>query len=194
MNEFLKEVDQAWKSQWSQDGSFVGVLRGDFPDRWVRFHTLPRSKRYPETGTEYQTVLSRYNTILGELNSDENLMLITSHWSHKQSDPKLSTNSIDPSAQLWFSKIEDPDEADPEFFSYKYVFVSQRPWSQGSFNGILKMVADDKIDGVVIAPLDARWLYCPYDGGMDVFCTSTAQRDELKNKHQDWLSSHPEGF
>ncbi len=194
MDVSLNKFDQAWKSKWSAHGPFAQTLQQDIPDRWVRFHTLPESKRYPETDAEYRTALSRHNTILSELCSDENVMLITSQWSDKSSDPKLVTNIIDPSSKLWFSKVEDPDETDPEFFSYRYVYVGQRHWSHGVFDDILKAVADDEIGGVFFAPSDARWLYHPYDGGMDVFCISTTQRDELKSRHQDWLSSRSEGL
>lgn len=36
-------------------------------DQWVRFHSLPRSKRYADTLSEYQILLDRHNTVLSEL-------------------------------------------------------------------------------------------------------------------------------
>ena len=35
--------------------------------RWVRFHSLPGSKRYAENEAEYACVLSRHNVVIGEL-------------------------------------------------------------------------------------------------------------------------------
>ncbi|CAM5706649.1 hypothetical protein SALBM217S_04925 [Streptomyces griseoloalbus] len=39
-----------------------------------------------------------------------------------------------------------------------------------------------------------RRLYHPYDGGADVFLTSPEERDRMRDRHADWLSSHPLGF
>ena len=44
-------------------------MRDAFSDRWVRFHSLPGSKRYPEDAAEYATVLERHNVILGGIGS-----------------------------------------------------------------------------------------------------------------------------
>lgn len=39
-----------------------------------------------------------------------------------------------------------------------------------------------------------RWLYHPYDGGVDVILPTPAERDTLKERHQTWLSTHPSGL
>lgn len=36
-------------------------------DRWVRFHSLPGSQRYPGSADEYAEILDRHVTVLGEL-------------------------------------------------------------------------------------------------------------------------------
>ena len=43
------------------------VLRGVVPERWVRFHSLPESKRYAESEDEEAEVLRRHLTLLDEL-------------------------------------------------------------------------------------------------------------------------------
>jgi hypothetical protein len=42
--------------------------------------------------------------------------------------------------------------------------------------------------------VDLRWLFAPYDGGMDVVLPTTAERDHLRSAHSDWLSTHPAGL
>jgi hypothetical protein len=42
-------------------------LKWIFPDRWVRFHTLPESKRYPDTGEELSEILDWHNRLLNEI-------------------------------------------------------------------------------------------------------------------------------
>lgn len=56
------------------------------------------------------------------------------------------------------------------------------------------VVADDELGNVIISPMDLRWFYHPYDGGADVILPSTADRDRLRDRHRDWLSSQPSGL
>jgi len=39
-----------------------------------------------------------------------------------------------------------------------------------------------------------RWIYHPYDGGMDLILGTTEQRDQLKAEFSDWLSALPSGL
>ena len=45
------------------------------------FHSLPESKRYPDTDDEWAIVLDRYNTVLDELFADLDVYVATSDWS-----------------------------------------------------------------------------------------------------------------
>ncbi len=56
-----------WRERHPSAPPVAHTLRTRYADRWVRFHSLPDSKRYPESGDEYALVLDRYNTILDEL-------------------------------------------------------------------------------------------------------------------------------
>ena len=47
---------------------------------------------------------------------------------------------------------------------------------------------------MIIAPPDLAWLYAPYDGGADVLLANTALRDDLRDRHRQWLSSDPAGL
>src|SRR5688572_12438686 len=102
-------------------------LRVAFADRWVRFHSLPDSKRYPEDETEYAELLARHNVVLGELAGPGNrVVLLTTGYSETshpvRPDPELS--EIDPGAVPWRTiAMHEADEAfgDP---SYWHVLAS----------------------------------------------------------------------
>jgi hypothetical protein len=66
----------AWDERWPGCSKLSYELRG-VQDRWVRFHTLPGSKRYPETETEYRIALTRHNTVLGELITESPALVVT---------------------------------------------------------------------------------------------------------------------
>ena len=57
----------AWEENWPGGHPVADELKYRFPDRWVRFHSLPESKRYPDTPAEYDELLHRHNTVLAEL-------------------------------------------------------------------------------------------------------------------------------
>ncbi|MEU2610472.1 hypothetical protein ABZ570_02600 [Micromonospora sp. NPDC007271] len=83
---------------------------------------------------------------------------------------------------------------DPSFESYMHLYVSQTAWSVGCLDPLLRQVADDVIGNVLVADVGLRWLYHPYDGGMDVILPSTDERDALQHRHRHWLSAHPTGL
>jgi len=58
----------------------------------------------------------------------------------------------------------------------------------------LLLVANSETSDVIVAPSDLEWLYHPYDGGADVTAASTGQRDELWERHSDWLSKRSDGL
>ena len=65
-----------WDEQWPGCAKLRYALRG-VVDRWVRFHTLPGSKRYPESEAEYGIVLARHNTVLAELVTGSAVLVVT---------------------------------------------------------------------------------------------------------------------
>ena len=164
-------------------------------DRWIRFHTLAGSKRYPGSDAEYEVVLARHNIMLGELVVDPMVLVVTAGYSDspQPQEPCRSpeTLAVHQRAVYWTSACMDDE---PGFESWMHLYVSRRPWSVGCLDPLLRQVADDVIANVLVADNDLRWLYHPYDGGMDVLLRSPAQRDALRNRHQDWLSAHPGGL
>lgn len=42
-------------------------LRAAYPERWLRIHSLPESKRYPNTSAELELLLDRHAAVAGEL-------------------------------------------------------------------------------------------------------------------------------
>lgn len=174
-------------------------LRATFPDRWVRFHSLPDSKRYPDDQDEYATVLGRQNRILDELVGGEaSIMLLTTEYSGPPGTVEISPvselRSIDRGAKPWRSvPMHDLDENFVEPI-YWHVFASESAWRPGGLDPVLRLVADDVIANVMILPPSCRWLFHPYDGGMDLILETPADRDRLRSSHADWLSPWPSGM
>jgi hypothetical protein len=179
-----------WDERWPGSSKLPYELRSA-RDRWIWFHTLPDSKRYPETEVEYGIVLARHNIVLAELVTDAAVLVVTAGYSAaaEPQDPCRSpeTVAVHPNAVYWTSAcIED----EPGFESWMHLYVGQMPWSVGCLDPLLRQVADDVIANVLVADTGLRWLYHPYDGGMDLMLSSAVERDGFRGRHHDWLSTH----
>lgn len=172
-----------WQRRWSKvHPCLPDQLKIAYRDQWIRFHCLPESKRYPETEREYGIVLDRYNTVLDRI-LDGPVYLMTTACTH--------TPQWVGSGAPWQTAILDDE---PGFESYAHQFLSQTSWRPGVFDDLLRKVADSAEAGVIITDTKLRWLFHPYDGGMDIIAPNTADRDLLRDNHRDWQSGHPQGY
>ena len=187
-------LSMLWDDRWPGCSKLPYELR-HASDRWIRFHTLPGSKRYPESDAEYDMVLARHNAVLGELVTGPTVLVATAGYSDAPLPPEPcrspETVALHPRAVYWASACIDDE---PGFETWMHLYISRLPWSVGSLDPLLRQVADDVIANVLVADTDLRWLYHPYDGGMDVMLTSAGQRDALRDRYQDWLSARPGGL
>ncbi|MFB9907664.1 DUF3885 domain-containing protein [Allokutzneria oryzae] len=182
-----------WEQRWPLCPPIAHELKSAYPDRWVRFHSLPKSKRYPDTEAEYAVVLGRYNTVLDELFHGKDVYVITPDWSgtaHPGQRPDDHARWL-PGARHWVSV---PIGDDPEEPYYTHLFVSRITWRRGEVDELLRAVADDAIAEVIITDVDLHRIHHPYDGGADVLLTTSAERDQVRSRHADWLSAHPNGL
>ncbi len=182
-----------WEARWPHLAPIGTSLRQE-ADGWVRFHSLPGSKRYAETPAEYATILHRHNAVLHELGAGTgDLYVITSQLAFtpapRRRNPVLS--ELLPAAECW--AVLSWPYLDPTL-AYAHSYVSRLAWQPGSLDQLLRKVADEAIVDVIIAPADLAWLYAPYDGGADVILGTPALRDDLRDRHRDWLSHHPGGL
>ena len=187
-------LSRLWDERWPGCSKLPYDLRA-VRDRWVRFHTLPGSKRHPETGDEYGIVLARHNTVIAELVTGPEVLVVTAGYSDaaqpRETCRSAETVAVHPDAAYWTSVRMDDE---PGFESWMHLHVGRMPWSYGCLDPLLRQVADDVIANVLIADVGLRWLYHPYDGGMDVIVASSGERDALRARHRDWLSRHPAGL
>jgi hypothetical protein len=165
-------------------------------ERWVRFHSLPNSKRYAESEEEYQEILRRDHAVLSNLSSlkgveGEEFVVVTYSWSDSPNPDSGGRGGAEhpKRGRHWMSLQVDPEEED----NWTHLFVSLSPWRNGELEPLFRRVADDE-ERVLIMPVDVRWLFAPYDGGVDVVVATSALRDQLRSAHSDWLSSHPLGL
>jgi hypothetical protein len=133
-----------WQQRWPDCPPVGYKLRDPYRNVWVRFHSLPESKRYAKDENEYAVVLERYNTVLDELFASGDVYVITPVWTTEADVPPLQ-----PDAGYWQSLLVE-DDPDPEFRTYCHLFAARRPWRRGCLDELLRDIADDKMAGVLV--------------------------------------------
>lgn len=191
-----EDLSALWRHQWPECPPLPYGLKHVYQERWVRFHSLPEAQRYPGTDAEYDIVLDRYNTVLDELFSGQEVWVVTADWSDSSEPPALSARHAlwNPGARPWTTVRTDEGETDPDFISYTHLYAGRRRWRAGIVDVLLRAVADEVAANVMIASLSFDRVHHPYDGGADVLLPTTGERDRLKCRHPDWLSRRPSGL
>jgi hypothetical protein len=101
------------------------------------------------------------------------------------------------STPVWTTEADVPPcQPDVDYWqsTYCHLFAARRPWRYGCLDELLRDVADDKVGGVLVTDTQMRRIYHPYDGGADVFLATSEERDRTRDRHADWLSTHPSGL
>lgn len=195
----VSALTASWEERWPESRPIGHELRYALFDRWVRFHSLPESKRVPDSEAEYAEVYRRHVTVLTELidgtqrSLDQDVLVITVSWSSTGKPVRRARHLRRRlKATYWRSILEDQADDGEEWWIH--LFVSNVRVASRSMSRLLRLVADDRTAEVIITDPDLTWLYLPYDGGADVIAPSDVTRDDLWRRHQDWLSTHPTGM
>ena len=190
----LDELTCRWRQSWPGCPPLGHLFRHRMPDRWVRFHTLPAGLRNPGTPAEYREVLHRYNSVLADLVTESDstaIYLMTVDYG--AGDLAAGTEPVHvglhPDAQPW-TEAADPSEPELPYG----INVSRMTFRPGDLDGLLRYVAEDRACDVAVADASLRWLFHPYDGGMDVIAPSVRERDRLAARFGSWLSDRPDGL
>lgn len=149
-------------------------------DRMLRFHSLPKSKRYADTAEESAEIIHRHRTVIDEISDGaevEDLIVIATDWGPRDIASGWSKRRL-PGAWPWI-RFTDEDG----ITSYYWV---RSGLSSDELDVVLTAVADG--EGLaIVAEESLSWLYRPYDGGADVVLPSTAACDALRDRHPTWL-------
>jgi hypothetical protein len=188
----IKDLIKFWKEHYGDVEPLAHELKHIFKERWVRFHALPGSKRYPESEAEYQEIFSRHKTVLSDLNnSKESLLVVLPEYSESSAPsmpaPKLSEIL---SNSMYWRTIDQNEECGV----YWHLHVAEVDPMSDKLNDMFRLVADDEVRNIMFISLESISVFHPYDGGSDIVLQSVSSRDKLKENYSSWLSQHTEGY
>ncbi|MUG92840.1 hypothetical protein F7734_10420 [Scytonema sp. UIC 10036] len=190
----MKEDRQRWQKFYGSAPPVAHLLRNEIPDRWLRIHSLAETKRYPQTLDEYSILLSRHNTVATEVLGVQTRckLFVSQYGEHPQSG--IDTQDVPQLEDLtftFFNSLVDPTEPEKRIMN---IWCAPVLWSSGQFDNLIKAVADDNAPFILFASLLTGEVYHPYDGGADIFVTSSKRQSELKQQFWEWLSKSPSGL
>jgi hypothetical protein len=179
--------DAEWWRQRYSDAEPVGYsLRAAFSERWVRIHSLQRSKRYPEDSSDWATLIDRHRTVSSKvLGTPSMCYLITPWWCWQ--DACFSSFELRSMPSLPEFRPE-PDEPPSGGYSGKRI-----QWDFDQFEPVLRAVAEDVVSATVVSEDELR-VYAPYDGGADLFLPDSDSRDAVRDSFRDFLSRRTDGL
>lgn len=176
-------------------------MREMCPARWLRIHSLPESKRYPEDESEYAELLGRHNAVASELFGEGAPVVLVCHtyvWPGEEPTRVPPELAAALGAAPEFLRRVDPRElhpqADPADEAAVELWAILAVWHRGAFDPMIRRVADEGEPSFVLSTPDAERAYAPYDGGADLFLERPAVRDQWKHRYGAWLAAHPSGL
>ena len=182
-----------WKLVYPETIPISHYLKYDYPERWFRIHSLPRSKRYADNEQEWDILLDRQNKLITDLiGNSSNFILVTGDHSsegYTELHPLEEASSI---SQILFVSLDiiDLHKLSPGEYElgqvYKPLF-SEQIWQTKKFDNLLKDIAEDRLKAFLLS-VDKELMIAPYDGGVDIILKDTATRNAYKEKYHDWLS------
>jgi hypothetical protein len=175
-----------WKSEIGAVAPVGFALRTYLFSRWVRVHSLPDSKRYPDCEAEYTELLARHAQIADTLFTEAEPLFLFRSRLDETDEPRMAGGV--PLSNISLTLAVNPRTVAPEDDEHLIVRAATIQWKPAFFEAFVRGVADDVEDFVVFVSPATRNIYAPYDGGMDIF-TFTVSPELIKAQFAAWKSS-----
>jgi hypothetical protein len=182
-----------WQSEFGEIAPRGHLLRRALSAQWVRFHSLPDSKRYAESQDEYAELQNSHFLVASALfSAGEPLYIFRAHGGETRLRGKARHQLA--GRQFREAVAVLPTESlaqDDEDRMHVRALVSK--WKPDFFEVAIQLLADWQEVGVSFVSPSTKNVLCPYDGGMDVFTFSIAPQ-ELRARFACWRSARPDGL
>lgn len=162
------------------------VLREARPERWLRVHSLPEPKRYPDTDDEWATLLSRQRTVAAEvLGADAPVWVVVADSYLDEHGALAALPHLAPALEMSVDGMED---------SGAWTFhAAEARWDFARFEPALRAIANDELR-VLFVGVESGRVFAPYDGGVDLIVETVAERDRVRARFGAWLSREQGGL
>ncbi len=160
------------------------LMRAAFPEHWLRIHSLPESKRYPEDDAEREIIFARYSNFGSALLGENAPCLLIQSCFNGFPRPGLMPE-LD-----WKQIHRVGDDEDDSWNSW----VASTLWQPANFKELLLDIAEEREAKISFLSTQTDCIFSPYDGGADGFSFDTSLLKRLFEEFAPWRSSLPSGL
>jgi hypothetical protein len=179
---------QSWKRLFGSALPAGFLARNAIPERWLRIHSLPKSKRYAQSEKEQEELIARHNAVASyTLGESSACALFIARFGESQQWSEAEDLPLNGEQPVHVMAGTDPDEP-VQFFAIPVV------WHEGAFNDLIVASSEDQTGPLLFANLSTGAAYAPYDGGADLFFPSPAAVGEARSRFSRWLSARGDGL
>jgi hypothetical protein len=193
------EFNKFWASRYDDSLPISHVFKRDYPERWLRIHSLPQSKRYAENEIEWRVLLNRQNTIISDIFGENiKVFLMTGAYSDRMILKSWNGKVHHVLKDYVFTKLAEIDlhSHSAEFFEEDVFYTpefTEIDWKVDRYNDLLKAIANDELRAFFVSP-EKNVIIAPYDGGLDIILKDVETRNYYKLKYNEWLSVRSDGL
>lgn len=190
----MSDFAEAWSARYGDTPPVGWRLReqygGRAGSRWFRIHSLPGSKRYPDTPEELAEIHRRHEALAAELFAygDGACWVVVPDWE----EPTVAQRRLDelPDLELTvgWRPLEREAEDDPVV-----AWVAPARWSAAGTRAARELVIQDRLRVLWVAR-ETLEVFAPYDGGVDIIAGDFARRDDLARRFAAWRSPRSDGL
>ncbi|MFY8000173.1 MAG: DUF3885 domain-containing protein [Candidatus Kapaibacteriota bacterium] len=193
-----------WKQYFDNVPLISFCFRTQLAGCWMRIHSLPEAKRYPDTPEEWNTLLLRQNTLLQKLMCNEQddearLYLVCGEYALKKNAQDSFDEAMTETLKTRdFTPLEAIDlfQEFPQLFAEGQIMIpkwSEETWKPHQFDNILQETARGEIKPFFVSFATAS-ICAPYEGGMDCILATEKETEEVKKQFSSWLSPFSSGL
>jgi hypothetical protein len=178
-----------WEQNYGRVPPLNWKLKLEVPDRWLRIHTLPASKRYAGNASEAAEIAERQVTTAKALFEDDApVWLVT--W--RYGSPPGAAELAEPSEAIGVPLVEAGVLAGDADEGTTAVLVARLRWDASASEKLRRAIARDEERAMWVHERTAE-IFAPYDGGVDLIFSSTERRDQHRPRFSAWLSTRADG-
>jgi hypothetical protein len=154
------------------------LMREHRTDWWFRIHSLPESKRYPDSSEDWNILLARHRAL---------------------SDAVLDSGTICRVTYAQFAGFPFPESDLPELDWKPFrelgpegdsldSWMASAPWCFDTFEPWIRRRSSDELAFIGFHSITTDSVYMPYDGGADVFSLRPDLLTKIREQFQEWQS------
>lgn len=167
-------------------------MRGIYSTRWTRIHSLPESKRYPETEDEKEEILRRHLQVasytLGHTSASYLSLSLFNDYPISNYEQFSWFRGFEIRERI--KTLESADEPDDFLISH----ISEIEWNESDWKALILDVAKDRTPHTLFVSKKNGRVYAPYDGGADIFLENEDEIHKFESVFTDWISPHEHGL